>query len=114
MLYKNQFQASSVVSPTHGYSEHTGRDFGTHLETLLLFVRFELFTLIFTLFALLSSVAECSKIVRLRSCKGHEVPLAVPDSTDFPTFLPCNAFAYLFNLIRLTYEFMGTINLNHL
>ncbi|VVA99770.1 unnamed protein product [Arabis nemorensis] len=63
-------------------------DFGTHLETLLLFVRFELLLLCLTLFALLTSVAECSKIVRLRSCKGYKVPLAVPDSSHFPTFLP--------------------------
>lgn len=27
---EKQFQASSIVSPTHGYSEHTGRDLGTH------------------------------------------------------------------------------------
>ncbi|KAG5382565.1 hypothetical protein IGI04_034035 [Brassica rapa subsp. trilocularis] len=34
------------------------------------------------------TVAKRSETVRLRSCKGHEVPLAVPDSSDSPAFLP--------------------------
>ncbi|CAH2051188.1 unnamed protein product [Thlaspi arvense] len=40
------------------------------------------------------TVAKCSEAVRLRSCKGNEVPLAVPDSSDIPTFLPylCSSF----------------------
>jgi hypothetical protein len=105
--YKIPFQASSIVSQTHGYSEHTGRDLGAHYELSAFSFNF---TLMFALFAFCLQLQNAVKLLDSGAVRATRFLWRYPIARMFLLFylvrrsLISISFALLVNLwnIKLT------------
>jgi ABC-type multidrug transport system permease subunit len=99
--YKIPFQASSIVSQTHGYSEHTGRDLGAHYELSAFSFNF---TLMFALFAFCLQLQNAVKLLDSGAVRATRFLWRYPIARMFLLFYLVFVHLFLMYLIHRLQE----------